>query len=292
MNSKHADIAGQNLSAWEEWREVCALEGCAPAARQALLGFAAARFRLYLGRYAGMNEAHWCPRMPEPESCWHFFESHVTVRATRQGKRYKEWLFARTEHSQDPALDVIQGGATLIMRDVVREFLRHELLPHRVSLPQAMLEDCGMQIRRDRLFAACPDPESQAALREYEALARDHAESLFRDAPLPVRVALLACSMGLPLSHDLVQEAAGRRKSALHSGFRDWLRRMACMLQADYRDDPPECRLTLALLVLDQAQSMAGTWAMAPATPARVKALVAHGRRVGSGTVKAPCLEV
>jgi len=85
-------------SDWCEWKACCALARCANDTRARLAGFAAYRLRIAARRAAGMTnllqgvEA----RLPsDPELVWHLFESHTVITHTREGKAYKEWLFAR-----------------------------------------------------------------------------------------------------------------------------------------------------------------------------------------------------
>lgn len=85
----------------------------------------------------------------DAEDGWHRFETHLLLKNTRGGKRYKDWLFARAEHVEWHPWDAIQGGATLLLRDVVREYLRREHAPDRVTSlhrPVGMVGDSNVTL--------------------------------------------------------------------------------------------------------------------------------------------------
>ena len=114
------------LNHWVEWKELCAADLCSDTARQALREFAFLRFRKFAYQYAHRtNTGGTGALVPDAGDAWHLFETHLAVKTTKQGKRYKDWLFDRVRSTKDPPLDVVQGGASLMMRDVVRE--RHRL---------------------------------------------------------------------------------------------------------------------------------------------------------------------
>lgn len=262
----------------------CALALCPPAAQAQLVAFVGARFRRLVERHAPAATSRRGASCPDADSCWHAFESFVTIRSTRAGKRYKDWLFDRVACSDDSPLDVLQGGGTLILRDVVREHLRHERVPRRVSLVAALAAACRLEAPAQAVLSAEPDPASQAALREYERLAREHAGRHFPLLSLPVRVALLAGRLGVALSHPWVEDAAGRGKSALHAAFQAWLKTAVGALRRRYRDDPVESQYTLALMVVSALQERAEGWARTRDCPPRVRRLLGLGEGVADGT--------
>jgi hypothetical protein len=81
-------------------------------------------------------------------------------------------LFARLERTVDSTTDALYGGATLIMRDVVRDFLRNEYSPRRVLSLQSRMGTPSDRapLLEDLLPGALPD-ENDPALLELQSLA-------------------------------------------------------------------------------------------------------------------------
>jgi hypothetical protein len=182
------------------------------------------------------------------------------VKATAQGKRYKDWIFARVAGSPDPPVTVIRSGATLIMRDAVREHLAREFSPRNVtSLDAPRLGRGDVPALRD-LLPGSPDPADTAAEREYKALAVRHAEDTFRDMTPRERIALLATCIGLPLSHHAVERVARCGKSMLSDAYRDWLRHVGQSMKRRYPDDDGESVLALTLMTVERVKEIIFLW--------------------------------
>ena len=207
-----------------------------------LQAFARSRFERCLER---------CPiaaDSPGHERPWHLFETYATVTETGQGKRYKDWIFARVAHSDDDPIDVIQGGASLIMRDAVREFVREECSPSCVlSLDRPM---AGESITLLDVLPAQVGPGTDAALREYERLAWKHAQELFPGMSERERIVLAAKEAGLSLANDAVMRAAGCGQAFLYRVYSALLQRVCDHLKAIYPNDDPESALVLALMTV------------------------------------------
>lgn len=250
------------LAAWVEWKQQCALDRCGEHTRAALCKFAWQRFRLYATRYAGSTNAP-AGEVPVPEGrdAWHLFESHMAVKSTREGRRYKDWLFARTRHSADSDLDVVQGGATLIMRDVVRNHLAAECTPrHTVSIDREYAGAGGCTLTLADLLRSGSDPAAEAAEGEYRRLAWNYARDTFNDTLPRERVALLARAIGLPLSHPAVTAAAGCGKSVLCAAYQALITRVAERLAATYHDEDRASVMHLALMTIGALKERVFRW--------------------------------
>lgn len=245
-----------------EWKKFCALDLCSEEAQNRLREFAFLRFRNLASRYAHRTSVKDTRSLaPEKKDSWHLFETHMTVKTTQQGKRYKDWLFARTIRSDDPALDVIQGGASLIMRQVVRDFLRQEFPPKNiVSLHSPLSNNIGGSFTLEDLLPVDIDPSSEAALREYEKLAEVHADNFFENMTRRERLALLAREIGISLTHKTIEKIAGCRKSMLNAAYQDFMRRIAARLRTEYRDDDNESVLQLALMTVGNVKKSVLDW--------------------------------
>jgi hypothetical protein len=218
--------------------------------RARLHAFARSRFERCLARYAAGAEH------PVPDDPWHLLEAHLTVSATRGGKRYKDWLFARVAGSGDPPLDVVQGGASLMMRDVVRDYIRRECAPpSAVSLSRPLVEGGERSVTLLDLLPAGLDPACDVCLREYETLAEEHAREFAAELSQRERIVLIAKSLRLSLAHPAVEQLAGCRKSTLSDAYRDLMQRIAERLRARYREDDVESVLTLALMTVEKVSA-------------------------------------
>jgi hypothetical protein len=256
------------LKSWIEWKEVCALNLCTETTQSRLLAFADIRFRKYTAHYSHLVNTHAGRSLPSvpAQNAWHLFETHMAVTTTKQGKRYKDWLFARLRASDEMPLDTVQGGASLIMRNVVREFLRQEFSPgNTLSLNQPLHGSKNATLTLEDVLPGDMDPASHAALHEYEELARKHAEAIFPKLSRRERVAVLSKEIGLSLAHKAVETAAGCRKSVLNTAYKSIMKTVAKILQERYPDDEKQSILTLALLTVGEIKEHVLAWARSEA---------------------------
>jgi hypothetical protein len=250
------------LEHWKEWKRLCALERCSDAARATLHQFAMTRFSKYAGRYGSFDsQAQARHVMQDGRHAWHLFETYLTVRKNRQGKAYKDWLFARQGTSDDAPLDIIQGGATLLMRDVVRDWLRQETTPRFfVSMHRPVGNREAGTITIEELLPVYDDPADQAVMHEYQQLARKHAVDFFAQMRPRVRVAVLARARGIPLSHPATVQAAGCSKSGLHQSLMNWLRNIKTKIHELYPDEGLREKSLLTALIMEALQERIFIW--------------------------------
>lgn len=248
------------LEHWTEWMDRCALGLCAPASRQSLQQFAASRFSRFAHAYATRTSAG-NPRQltPPPPDAWHLFETHLRLRNTRSGKSYKQWLLARTASAGGQALDVIQGGATLIMRDVVRDALRREYAPRWMG---SLNRPCGEPgaPTLEELIPSSTCTTASVEDREMSAMAVTGAERIFSGLSRRQRIALLARECGLSLSSPRAIHAAGCRKSVLYDAFLTALKTTADATRAQHPGERQDFLADLAIRTLAQLRRLALTW--------------------------------
>jgi hypothetical protein len=248
------------MAAWVEWRRRCALGLCADSTARDLSNFAGYRFSRFLRRVRGLTPGRSAADVSAREA-WHRFETHLLVTRTQAGKRYKDWLFARIEGSDDEPLDVVQGGATLILRDVVRAFVREEGCDaHTVSLHDRVAGRDDLTLSIEDLLACDADPRETAAQREYEDLAVRHASELFGGIPRRLRILLAARERGIPLTHPVVSQLTNCRKSVANDALRTCLRQVFDSLKLKYQDEDHEAVVRLALLTAQELARMACEW--------------------------------
>ncbi len=267
---------------WQEWHARCALARCDAAASAALTAFAWTRFRHYMRRVpraTRLSEA----ALPSARDCWHLFETTLTTNRRGSGKCYKEWLFARLARSRDPALNVIQGGASLLMRDVVRNYLLHETpAKWMVSLDAPTGHDgAGAP-----LIELLPDPRSLEAdaARELTECATQTASRALRRLRPRERLLLLARHLGLPLHWPEVIDVVGvgrNRGSVL------WRHVFAGLARQVMRELPAEARGVQLRIALEAASLLSQqilVWGQQQAPAAALFRLAAcHDPLAGAG---------
>ncbi len=270
------------LAAWVEWKKQCAYDLCADDTKAYLQEFAAVRFQKWLETCACSLRV--TPRqhkgMPGRD-IWHLLETRMTARKDLRGKRYKDWLFRRVQLSKDAPLDVIQGGATLILREAVRDLLRLEAAPGWVlSLSQPLVDSRDEGFTLEDILAGGVNPADQAALREYEAFAGKHACDVFKDLTQPERMAVLARKLGLSVACEEVELAAGCKKSTLSKLYRGFAGKVGRLLQSRHSGEDVESLLTLALMTMDRVAEEVVLWARGESACARLFAASANAKPV------------
>ena len=241
------------LEDWTQWKATCALGLCAAGTRAALQEFAHSRFCRYMASYASVVQNAGAGSLtPSPGESWHRFETHLRLHNTREGKSYKEWIFARQALRESTLLDCIQGGATLLMRDVVREYLRRETSPANMVRLEAPLAagaggTDGSALTLEDLLPGAADTRDEVSEKEIRDMADAAAMPVFDAIPRRARVALLARELGLSLAHPEVVAAAGCGKSVLFTTYRKTLESLAGAVRERH---PGLDRATLAELCI------------------------------------------
>ena len=249
------------LEDWTDWKRQCARALCGEETQARLGRFAHSRFGIQLRRQLGATNLHAgdaSQQLPSPDDAWHQFESYTAITHTREGKRYKDWIFARVRHANDTPLNVVQSGATLIMRGVVRAHLREEYARRStVSFDQPVGDGT---ITVGDLLPGSANPVDGVAEEEYAELAKQHARRIFDSLSSRERIGLFAKYRGIRLDNSEILAAAGCGKSTLSQAVRDLLVRMREELTREYADDGPDAIMTFSALVLQQLEVEIFLW--------------------------------
>jgi hypothetical protein len=193
---------------------------------------------------------------------WHLLETRMTAGKNLRGKHYKDWLFCRVRLSKDSPLDVIQGGATLVMREAVRDLLREEAAPGWVlSLSQPLTGSGECDLTFEDILTGGTNPADQTALREYEIIAGAHACDVFKNMTQRERMAVLARKLGLSVACEALEQAAGCKKSMLSELYRGFAERVGEFLRSRYSGEDMESLLVLALMIMDRVAEEVVRWA-------------------------------
>ncbi len=251
---------------WLAWRRTCALAACDTPTRDALQRFALKRWRHYANACAWMIHCEGKPiAIPPAAIAWHDFETWLCLRRSRRGKTYKKWLFARiSSHiGDDQSLKAIQGGASLIMRDVVRERFRREMSRRgTISLNATLAGETSESLSLQELLPASNLTQDDVYQRDLAALGTATATSLSRDVlSRRAKIALLAREWGLSTTHPAVLQAAACSKSAIYKAYHDALKTIAGTVNKRFRHDDRETRASLAVATMQALKPQLLTWA-------------------------------
>ena len=224
-------VSDASIQSWLEWKKRCAAGLCSEAVQHELQQFAIVRFQKHANTESyRTNDPDGYLLRVTPIEAWHLLEIYFRTHSNRQGTRYKDWLFARTQNTGDAPIDVIQGFATNLMREVVREFIRRECPRWGViSLQQPLSKDSGSGTVED-LLPGEVDPLGEVESREYENLAAKNANALLGELDKREKVALAAKELGRSLADPVVLEYAGCKKSVLNAAYGTLIRRVATQI--------------------------------------------------------------
>ena len=245
-----------SLEQWQEWRVRCALAPCAPSTREALHLFGWQRFGHYARAARGDRLPAGC--LPDAAGCWHLLETRLVTGRSRQGKCYKQWLFDRTAGCDDP-LDTVQGGAELLVRSVVRDFLRREApRPRHLSLDAPLDGTAGGLTLAELLPDAAADGADEP---DAPRLARDVARAVFEALPSRARLVVLAKHLDVPLYHPVVMHVAGVRRSRVSQLWRGAFERLAAEAGRACPTEDRAGRLRLCLRAAPEMAHLVLQWA-------------------------------
>lgn len=227
---------------WQEWQSRCAADRCGVEVRDRLKRFGAARFEFYCRRYAGaIGHAQTTVadlRLAESKDAWHLLETRCHVGRHRSGKSYKQWLFARAEDCRDWT-SVVEAGATLLMRDVVRANLRQEHHAHFMrSLDAAQSSTDGQHTWN--LAELIPDPTgpwAELEQREAEAFGMQLAAEFIDQLSLRERILVVARSVDVSFYDRRLQHCCGCSKSSLAYAYRHVLLKLGHRIREQGPDE-------------------------------------------------------
>ncbi len=217
--------AEQEMQAWQHWREACALSLISEPERSHLTTVISQRFRSMLRKVNlhGRGELS----APPLADCAHLFESYCAMHQRRDGKKYKHWLLTRGR--QD--LDTVQSGVMLLIRNVVREWIR-DTYPQ--TAPVSLQQIVGSGKTPVSLEQLLPDSSAdgrsaeQAAWIEYRVSNSPSQLDPLKEAVLTLR------AKGIVFSAPGVKEKVGYGKTALHQCHRDWMQELAEELREQF----------------------------------------------------------
>jgi hypothetical protein len=254
----------RTLENWKQWKAKCALGLCDNDVRRELQGFVSVKFMHFVR--IGMD---WAGRQGSPGAAvsvaeaWHRFETHFRLHKSPDGKSFKVWLFARKNTRGYGIQEAVEAGATVLVRDVVREYLRKECPDLRMvsfsggaggSAPD------GQVLSVEELLPCEADTARAVEERELDAMAREEAPGAFAQLNRKQRVALLAYQAGLSLIHPTAIKAAECSRTTLHASFRSALAGIAAAARARYAHEEMRMQALLACRMYEHVGRLAFAW--------------------------------
>jgi len=264
---------------WTMWKDKCALALCGAEAQSSLRAFAHARFHKFASAFAKATNAPDPNALtPSAAETWHWFETYLRLRNTGEGKSYKHWLFARGGSEEDATLDRVQGGATLLMRDVVRERLRREFSSRKMVSLDAPIGTghAGDAADLHELLPGYADTAKEVEEKELRSMAVAEADGAIFAMSFRERVALLARELGLSLAHPSVTSAADCGKSVLSTAYHDALQGVATHVKSRFPRDDRTTLALLTVLVFEEVKKSILLWGKSEKACAQLFLLVSH----------------
>lgn len=234
--------AEEELYAWEEWRRQCALGKIRPEEQQHLTGVIAQRFQRRLRKLAAAGI--WlgpAPAAPEPADCAHYFESYLALHQRRDGKSYKHWLLTRGRRD----LDTVQSGVMLLIRNVVKEWIRDT---HPRTAPLSLQDTFGSDVSLEQCIPGAVSGE-ETSLRSWILEKRGVWAEDCTDAEKRM---LAIRAKGWVFSSPRALAVAGMGKTTLHKLHRAVLQRWVGCVQEAHPGTSAEEAVPALLEALDE----------------------------------------
>ena len=193
----------------------------------------------------------WCKQVA-PSTELRKWYSHDPAKFAEFGKRYKDWLFARAEQGHD-WLAMVEAGASMLLRDAVREQLRREHAPKfMVSLQQPMGEGLQGTCTLEELIPDQVSPTDSTTDWEWQQLALTHAQRCYPTLTETEKLVLWARDQGYTLNDPQLAERGKVSMNVLYRTYRSVVTRISLELKAAYPGESPASLIQLARLVLEQ----------------------------------------
>nr|MDA3872938.1 hypothetical protein [Kiritimatiellia bacterium] len=175
--------------------------------------------------------------------CAQLFEAYCAIHQRQDGKKYKEWLLTRGRRD----LDTVQSGVMLLIRNVVREWLR-DTRPE--TAPVSLQLTVGEGLSLEQLL---PDEDRFGWGSELTEWVRQQVRMLPGALEEVEKVVLLLRARGQVFSAPEVKREFGFGKTTLHKYNRRLLERLAVDLRERFPELSPEQGAAAVLNVLDGA---------------------------------------
>ncbi len=259
----------EELQAWYEWEELCAVERCSEGAKRFLNDFGDRALSRGISKLPEEVRDNILRPSEMPGYGFCLLEKYALekVYTERQPdkelreKTYKKGIFYKQRNSQDPPLQVLKAQARCMMRNAAREWWKEEMsIKGGQSLEVTTSTNCDLT-----LIDLLPDTYQyeDSDLRELLEIAREEAPDIFKVIPFVQRVILIARKLGIPYSNsDVIKRVTDKSTSSLGYQFKYLYKRKDYLqiLKEKYPKEDPETMDLLYRMVLAICGEMAIEW--------------------------------
>ena len=256
-------VSNSTIDDWIEWKQMCDSARCSEDVRHRLWEWAGIQLNAHLRKWgAGQKLTEFGEWNEDPERAWHLFESHMVLKQVIGAKKPKDWLFDRLESGSGSPLDIIQGGGSLILRDVAKDLIRKNYSPPNwASLDAPVTPAAESSLTLGDLLPDAVNPADEAAFNELTELAEAHAQELFSSMSRRQRVALMAKGLGISLAETTLLETVDCSKSTLYDALAAVKKELVDRIEHESGESDSESLQILAALTLQALEILCLRWA-------------------------------
>jgi hypothetical protein len=257
----HKEQFKPRLEPWLEWKEACTIDKCKTEEHvEYLKRFGFHRFcknieiintkqcrqkssSLSLPAYQHKDDAEdgstklfW----------WNLLEAKMIAGANKGGKLYKDWLFDRLNILKGTQVAIIESGASVLMRDVVRKHVCEEYCGKlEQSLDVPLGDDASFSMKDVyyvvHVYNACARwLIDEIIIRDYERLGGEIASPYFKSMSNRERVAVLASALDVSLANPEVCRMAGCQHAMVYAALHKCQKNITSIIADKYPEEDKE----------------------------------------------------
>lgn len=228
------------LSTWLSWKRHCALDLCEEEEKAQLSSFVGP---ILIKRWRKQSrgipiENLGSDTLSPPLAAFHYFETHMHSSSGATGKKWKDWLFAKSE--QRPEGQPQQEAIKSLVIKLLGNAVLMSMMKGEVSWKPKLRKTADGEAKTvDSVFVSIheshgPDglrwsvedllptatyaqPDNETALKELEAEGHAFAQSYFDNVDFVTRATFLAATLDIGLAEEVVERVTGKKKSVLYA---------------------------------------------------------------------------
>lgn len=255
----------RQLNDWYTWKEVCSVDGCPEDARERMSEFLEVSGKRYFKSWS-IKEGE--VDVGRAVAC---FDQHLWVTETTKGKCWKDHMMAYAAQPQNIGneINVLRSYARGVLRTAIRKYLVSEgqYFPtvrrlHTVSADQHVTNSEG---KAGPTLIDAHAKNTEASIRDvystqtfsvdepmYNQIAAELAPELWGESTDTEKLMISAVAMGIPISHPLMLDTLGVKKSQASIKLKQFLNVLPDKIAEKFPEDDAECVFHLSKHVMVQ----------------------------------------
>lgn len=245
---------GKLLSAWNEWKAICSIEGCSSENREPLVRLVTAGFLKKLTCLVGLAEAReLLAGSEEANLAVQQFDTGLIFKAKNPGvakrtgkakvaKIWKEFVWHKIDESSDPPLKVIHGeliGPRGAMSEIVEEFVAKnfsgELTKHRFAPMESISNEFEDKDGNRQNFEDFLVPAEETLSNEQESDLRMTLKKILdENFTAQEKACLLAKDAGIALTDRSLLDFCGFESSKANDMCNNAIKRLSDLLRGHF----------------------------------------------------------